>query len=212
MNRSLLFRGVLVALVAVTAITGCRRRAQPGITPLAEGRGGAVVPSAGVTQPIGGAGTFGDGGVAGTGAGVGSAGLGNADGSVGLPGRRLDRAQYAENRGQFAGNPVYFDFDSALIRDSEKGKIAAVAAFLAGAPGASVEIEGHCDERGTEEYNLALGERRALAVREALVAGGIDPERIFTISFGESRPAVDGSDEYAWSRNRRGEFVVLTAR
>jgi peptidoglycan-associated lipoprotein len=211
MNRSLLVRGVLVTLLAVTVLTGCRRKAQQPITPLSDGRRGAQVGGPGGTaQPLGGAGTLGDGGALGS--GVGSQGLPGGDGSVGLAGRRLDRSQYAEDRGRFAGSPVYFDFDSALIRASEQGKLAEVASFLAGNPAASLEVEGHTDERGTEEYNLALGERRALAVREALVAGGVNPERLFTISFGKSRPAVDGSNEAAWARNRRAEFVVLTPR
>ena len=71
-----------------------------------------------------------------------------------------------------------------------------------------VLIEGHCDERGTDEYNLALGERRALAVRRYLVALGISADRLHTISYGEEKPAVLGSDEAAWSKNRRAEFKV----
>jgi peptidoglycan-associated lipoprotein len=70
-------------------------------------------------------------------------------------------------------------------------------------------VEGHCDERGTEGYNLSLGERRALAVRTYLVNLGISADRVYTISFGEARPAVDGHTEAAWSKNRRGEFILL---
>jgi peptidoglycan-associated lipoprotein len=72
----------------------------------------------------------------------------------------------------------------------------------------SVTVEGHCDERGTREYNLALGERRATAVRNALVALGISPNRIKTISYGKERPAVLGSNEAAWAQNRRGVTVI----
>jgi peptidoglycan-associated lipoprotein len=70
-------------------------------------------------------------------------------------------------------------------------------------------IEGHCDERGTEEYNRALGERRALALREALAKAGVSPDRIRTISYGKDRPVNPGHDESAWAQNRRGEFILL---
>ena len=76
----------------------------------------------------------------------------------------------------------------------------------------AANMPGHCDERGTEQYNLSLGERRALAVREYLVTAGIQPDRAFTISYGESRPAVPGHNEAAWSKNRRGVFVLLTPK
>ena len=77
-------------------------------------------------------------------------------------------------------------------------------------PSAAVQVEGHCDERGTEEYNRALGERRALAAREALIGLGIASDRVDTISYGEDKPAVPGHNESAWSKNRRGAFVLLT--
>jgi peptidoglycan-associated lipoprotein len=108
--------------------------------------------------------------------------------------------------GQFA--PVYFDFDSARIRPSEDSKLQAVAAYLKSNPGKLV-VEGHCDERGTAEFNRALGERRALAAREELVKQGADGSRITTISYGSDRPADMGHDEAAWSKNRRCEFVVV---
>jgi peptidoglycan-associated lipoprotein len=73
-------------------------------------------------------------------------------------------------------------------------------------------VEGHCDERGTEEYNRSLGERRALALREALASQGVSPMRVTTRSFGEDRPAVPGNNESAYRQNRRGEFVVLTPK
>ena len=76
-------------------------------------------------------------------------------------------------------------------------------------PDIRVRIEGHCDERGTVEYNLALGERRAEAARSYLIDLGIDPDRLTTVSYGEERPAVEGQNEAAWSQNRRDEFVAL---
>ena len=108
--------------------------------------------------------------------------------------------------GQFA--PVLFDYDSARVRPSEVSKIDAVAAYLKSNPGKLV-IEGHCDERGTAEYNRALGERRALAARGELINLGIDASRISTISYGKDRPAEMAHDEAGWGKNRRCEFVVV---
>jgi peptidoglycan-associated lipoprotein len=105
---------------------------------------------------------------------------------------------------------VYFDFDSSVIKASEKSKVSAVADYLKANPGKAVRVEGNCDERGTEEYNRALGERRALAVREELIRLGIEPTRADTISYGEDRPVDPGHDESAWRLNRRGDFIVLS--
>jgi peptidoglycan-associated lipoprotein len=111
-----------------------------------------------------------------------------------------------EQRGLFA--PVYFDYDSAQINPSEQGKLSAVASQLS-QQSAGLIVEGHCDERGSNEYNLSLGERRAMAVRAYLIGLGVPPDRIQTKSLGEEMPAVPGHDESAWSKNRRGEFVVV---
>lgn len=207
MNRPF-FRALTFALIAATAFAaaGCKRKAQRPITPLADNsRGTTTTPRPTPAPPLNDGNRlndpFGGTGVA-----------GNLDGSTGLPAGRLDRSAFNEDRAALATSTVFFDFDSSVVRSSEQGKVDAVAAFLAGAPGTALEIEGHTDERGTEEYNRALGERRALAVREALIARGVNADRLFTISFGEDRPAVDGHDESAWSRNRRAEFVVLTPR
>ncbi|MGA2220249.1 MAG: OmpA family protein [Verrucomicrobiia bacterium] len=108
--------------------------------------------------------------------------------------------------GQFP--PVYFDFDSVKIRPSEVAKLEAVAAALKGNSNKLV-IEGYCDERGTAEYNRALGERRAEAAREKLVALGVAASRITTISYGRDRPADLGHDETAWAKNRRCEFSIV---
>lgn len=109
-----------------------------------------------------------------------------------------------------SADTVYFAYDSSAIKPSEESKISAVADYLKSNASAAVEVDGHCDERGTEEYNRSLGERRALAIREKLVADGVDASRVDTVSFGKDKPAVEGHDESAWSKNRRGEFVVLT--
>jgi peptidoglycan-associated lipoprotein len=105
---------------------------------------------------------------------------------------------------------VYFDFDSSVIKTSEKSKVAAVADYLKANSAAAVRVEGNCDERGTEEYNRSLGERRALAVREELIRLGIDATRADTISYGKDKPAVPGTGESVWKQNRRDEFIVLT--
>jgi peptidoglycan-associated lipoprotein len=101
--------------------------------------------------------------------------------------------------------PVYFDFDMSNIRDDQKPTLQQNATAINGMT-STIVIEGHCDERGSEEYNLALGERRASAVKQYLVDSGVDGGRLETVSFGESSPAVQGSDESAWKWNRRAEF------
>jgi peptidoglycan-associated lipoprotein len=108
-----------------------------------------------------------------------------------------------------AANTIHFAFDSAAIKQSEDANISAVAAALSANPNDKLLIEGNCDERGTEEYNRALGERRSLAAREALGKAGVSPDRIRTISYGKDKPADPGHDDSAWSKNRRDDFVVL---
>jgi peptidoglycan-associated lipoprotein len=102
---------------------------------------------------------------------------------------------------------VYFDFDSSAIRDDALPIIQAHADYLANNTQVSFTLEGHADERGTREYNLALGERRADAVRRLLIANGVSPAQVRVVSYGEERPAVLGHDESAWSLNRRAELV-----
>ncbi len=102
---------------------------------------------------------------------------------------------------------IYFDYDSANIRSDFAGTVSAHAGYLAANPGASVTLEGHADERGSREYNLALGERRALAVRRQLVLLGASAGQVKAVSYGEERPAVDGHDEQSYGLNRRVELV-----
>ena len=104
---------------------------------------------------------------------------------------------------------AFFDFDKSVIRPDAREALDENIRVLDANPGARVVIEGHADERGTNEYNLALGERRANAVRDYLMAGGIDPERISTISYGEERPFCLGQYETAWQCNRRGHVVAV---
>ena len=116
---------------------------------------------------------------------------------------------FNEDRASLAAHTVYFDFDSSVVKSSEKSNVEAAAAYLKANPNVGLRIEGNCDERGTEEYNRALGERRALAVRELIVASGVEADRVVTVSFGKDKPAVSGHDEAAWAKNRRDVFVVL---
>jgi peptidoglycan-associated lipoprotein len=113
-----------------------------------------------------------------------------------------------EDRGALAASTVHFAFDSAVLKTGEQSNVQAVAAYLTSNPADKLMIEGNCDERGTEEYNRSLGERRALALREALAALSIDPKRVRTISFGKDKPADPGHDDAAFAKNRRGDFVV----
>jgi len=106
------------------------------------------------------------------------------------------------------GDKVYFDYDSSALSDDGKATLAAQAAFLKANPSVRITVEGHCDERGTREYTLALGERRASAARDYLVAQGIDNARIKIISYGKERPAFIGSNPYAYSKNRRAVSII----
>ena len=108
--------------------------------------------------------------------------------------------------------PVYFRYNESAIPAGELSKVDAVAAALQQAPQLVVLVEGNCDERGTNEYNLSLGEFRAQAVRERLLAAGIGANRVQTVSYGEEKPAAFGHDEASWAQNRRAEFGFYKAR
>jgi len=102
---------------------------------------------------------------------------------------------------------IYFEYDKAELMDVSKEVLRKNAEWLKINPKVAIRIEGHTDERGTEEYNLSLGERRALSTREFLVSLGVDSSRIYTISYGLERPLVEGHTDAAWSKNRRAEFT-----
>ncbi len=103
---------------------------------------------------------------------------------------------------------VHFDFDDSSIRDDAKPVLEGIAAWMTNNPRAELMIEGHCDERGTREYNLALGERRALSVRSHLIGLGVSERRLHTISYGKEKPLCLESNEACWQRNRRAQFRV----
>ncbi len=106
------------------------------------------------------------------------------------------------------GDRVLFDLDKSELLPEARATVEALAVWLNSYPATTIAIEGHADERGTREYNLALGERRANAVHDYLVALGVDSNRVNTISYGKERPSVLGSNEEAWAQNRRDVFVV----
>lgn len=106
------------------------------------------------------------------------------------------------------GDRVFFDFDKSDLKPEARKTIERWASWLKQYPNVTVTVEGHCDERGTRDYNIALGERRATAVKNFLTSLGIDRKRVSTISYGKERPAVIGSNEAAWAQNRRAVLVI----
>ena len=104
---------------------------------------------------------------------------------------------------------IHFDYDKAIIRGGDAAVLDQKVAILQANPGLRIRISGHCDERGSDEYNLALGNRRATAAKQYLVSHGIDGGRVETVSYGEERPMDPGHNEDAWSKNRRDEFEIL---
>ena len=111
-------------------------------------------------------------------------------------------------KNMFESENIYFEFDSAALSPVAQGVLSGKADFLRDNPGAQVIIEGHCDERGTPEYNLALGDRRAESAKSFLVNLGIDSARFTTVSYGEESPVDTGHNEDAWSQNRRAKFLI----
>lgn len=120
-----------------------------------------------------------------------------------------DSSELNDPSSPLSNRVVYFEYDSASVRAEDQATLQAHAAYLAKHPNLTVRLEGHTDERGAREYNLALGERRALSIRQILMLQGAAMNQFQVTSFGEERPAVDGNDDYAWSQNRRVEIVYV---
>jgi len=197
MKRALLLNFCLAVILAVTGSVGCRKK-PIGPTPIPSGSGragtggGVYGPDAGpsfppIENPIG----------------------TTVDNDGQNPQNRNVEDGMLRDEEKFRDYIVYFDFDRSTIRSAEQSKIEVVADHLKANPTHKVKVEGHADERGTEGYNLALGERRALSVRDYLINLGISLDRVGTTSFGESMPAELGQNEAAWAANRRAEFILL---
>ena len=174
------------ALAVTLVATGCRNHKPYGVTPIPPGQGGLV------NNP-------GEGGTM-------------SGGQVG-GGQTASLEEFdnmTEDRAALAAYTIHFAYDSAAIRRSEHASLQSVASALSSDPNTKLLIEGNCDERGTEEYNRSLGERRALAGREELVRLGIESGRVDTLSYGEDKPVATGHNENAWKENRRDDFILLT--
>ena len=137
-----------------------------------------------------------------TGVGIDGVAEGQRDGTPGFEGDPLDDPNAFVSK-----RVVYFDFDRSDVKDNFRAIVAAHGKYLASRPDTKVTIEGHADERGTREYNIALGERRIAAVTRILTLQGASSAQVNSISYGEERPAALGHDESAWSLNRRAEFI-----
>ena len=135
---------------------------------------------------------------------IGGSSSGSASGEFG-DSKQANLQAYLQNE---IGDRVYFETDKHNISSSSAFTLESQANWLKSTPGFQLLIEGHCDERGTREYNLALGERRGNAVKEFLASLGVDPGRLTVISYGKERPAAEGSTSEAWSENRRAVLVV----
>lgn len=105
--------------------------------------------------------------------------------------------------------PVYFDFDSSAVRRDQGPRVENNAEFIKSQEDYDLKIEGNCDQRGTNEYNMALGERRALSVKKYMINLGVDEAKLSTISYGEERMLLHGHDELSWAQNRRADFVIV---
>ncbi len=225
---------VLALFAASVVLTGCPKKPAPqagtgpggGAGPTVSGgtgsgAGGAGAPGSGAG---GGAGTMGSGpgtggsiaggagGAAGTGAGgAGAAGAGGAGGAgmAGATGTTIPSLPSPKEFVESAAlRDVFFDFDRYDVRGGDKATLDDNAKWLKSNQSALLLIEGHADERGTNEYNLALGERRAKATRDYLVSVGIEAGRITVISYGEERPSCTDKAEPCWTKNRRAHFLV----
>lgn len=178
-HASLYVRGVLAALLVAALFTGCAKK--------------PPTPDAAQASTPGGLDADGRGG----------------PGSGALDEQRRRAEQERLAREQFVNQDIYFDFDSYTLRSDARAVLEQKAAWMKTNPGANVQVEGHCDERGTNAYNLALGERRANTVKQYIITLGVNGGRISTISYGEEQPFDPGHTETAWAKNRRAHFVLL---
>src|SRR5271167_2840214 len=179
------FLSIALLLAGAALLSGCPKKHN------------VIEPPAAGSQVPGAAGTTGEGASTSTSALGGDA---SAQGANGMG---------ANATGPLARKVIYFDFDKSEIKPEFADLIAAHARNLTSNPNLKLKLEGNTDERGTREYNIGLGERRAQAVRRALMLQGVAESQLTTVSFGAERPAVEGDDETAWAQNRRVELVYL---
>jgi peptidoglycan-associated lipoprotein len=200
MKNANLIGVIFLSLALAAGVTGCKHR-PPSVTPIPDDTGGPPKPAAHASPD--------NGGVAGTPAPVTTDTIPLSNGDY----APLFEGAHNEDRDKFKADTIYFDFDSSTIKESEGAKLQDVANYFK--DNKKVEgliMEGNCDERGTEKYNLSLGERRALAAREYLANLGVDPHRLKTVTYGASKPVDTGHDEAAWKQNRRDDFVLVTPK
>jgi len=179
---------IAILLAGAALLSGCPKKATVIQPPTA----GSQIPGSSAT------------GAAGEGASTSGSSL---DGSAGANGG--DANGGANAKGPLARKIIYFDFDKSEIKPEFADLVAAHARNLGSHPNLKIKLEGNTDERGTREYNIGLGERRAQAVRRALLLQGVGENQVTTVSFGSERPAAEGDDESAWTQNRRVELVYL---
>jgi len=209
---------IAIAASLVVGVTGCKKTPKnvtsiprTNLTPIGEDTsginrlGGPTVPKGDQSGKL-----PGDGGT--TGAGLGTTSTPFDPDKAGNQTFRPELGNFNEDPTMFAADAVHFEYDRANVKSSEVPKVQRVATYLKNTPNAMIRVEGNCDERGTEEYNRSLGERRALAVRELLIASGIGADRVSTVTYGEDRPADPGHDQAAWDKNRRADFILLTPK
>jgi peptidoglycan-associated lipoprotein len=212
MKRSF-FCSLVLALAVAFGGTGCKHSGK-GLTPIPNSKAAPVTPTTPISatpQVPRGTGLPGDTNV------PGGNPLADPDadklknGENGIKAGDIEKFQDRPvDKSVFTQYTVYFEFDRSTVRESEKSKLEAVADYMKKASAdKDLLVEGHCDERGTEEYNRALGERRAQALREYLVNLGLSASRIQTVSYGKDKPLDPEHNDTAWSKNRRGEFGLL---
>ena len=195
---------LLLTVVIATGAFGCKKK-MDRVTPL-PGYGGSAKIGDAPPGGLNGGNTIPGGDGIGGNNGVGAV---NPNGVIPDTGNRSIEGR-PQDRTKFAAQTVYFEYDRANVKAGEAAKVAEVAAkFKAEDASTDLLVEGHCDERGTEEYNRSLGERRAQALRELLVAAGIPADRVHTVSFGKDKPIEPLRSESAYSKNRRGEFILI---
>ena len=208
MKKGTFYHILALGMVSIF-IVGCKSQKPVGLTniPTME----PIVKTITVPGPVQPLSPGGTGGIPG---GKPSPGTGGGTTIVEIPPENADlgknfNGSQVEDRDMFLAQMVHFEFDSSAVRPGDLPKVEIVAQYMIQNPTHSLLIEGHCDERGAEDYNLSLGERRALAVVDELLRYGVGPNRLRTTSYGEKIPMTNGITEADFAQNRRGEFVLL---